>query len=207
MSRRVHIPRRSSDGHPATLLVVDLINPFDYPQAEDLLRHALPAAERVARLIGRARGDGVPVVFVNDNFGRWRSSFEETRDRCTDGPGGDIVALLDSRPTDYHVLKPHRSGFYATPLELLLQELGTTAVVLAGVTTDMCVLSTAHDATLRKLDVTVVADGCAAMTEERHRMALELLQVAYGVAVADTEDEHLFETDGRGGQTTRKLLT
>ena len=72
--------QRNSDLHgsapdkaAAALLLVDVVNPFDFPEADDLLRHARPVAERLAGLKARAKAAGLPVVYANDNFGRWRS--------------------------------------------------------------------------------------------------------------------------------------
>lgn len=169
------------------LVVIDFINPFDYEEAESLLVQAKPAAERAAALLARARRAGVPVIYVNDNFGRWRSSFEETRERCRQGPGAEIVERLAPEDDDYFVLKPHRSGFYATPLELLLRELDVSRLAVCGVTTDMCVLSTVHDAILRDLAVQVVEDACASFDEARHRRALELMTVSCGAAPRASE--------------------
>lgn len=164
------------------LLVIDFINPFDYDLAASLLRNAQPAARRASSLIDRARRAGAPVVYVNDNFGRWRSSFEETRESCRKGPGGDIVDRLAPDDGDYFVLKPHRSGFYATPLELLLRDLDARRVAVCGISTDMCVLSTAHDAILRGFEVVIAEDACASFDDARHRRALDLLAESCGVA-------------------------
>ena len=57
------------------LVLIDVINDFDFPKAEALLRHALPAAERIAALKERARRARIPTIYANDNFGRWRSDF------------------------------------------------------------------------------------------------------------------------------------
>src|SRR2546423_14912066 len=57
----------------AALILVDVINHFDFPDAQRLLKNALPIAARLARLKERARGFGIPVIYVNDNFGPWRS--------------------------------------------------------------------------------------------------------------------------------------
>ena len=61
------------DSCPVALLLVDVINPLDFPEGDQLLRYAVPAAECLAALKGRARAAGVPVIYANDYFGRWRS--------------------------------------------------------------------------------------------------------------------------------------
>lgn len=57
------------------LLLIDVINDLEFEGGAELLEQALPMAERIAALKRRARSFGIPVLYVNDNFGRWRSDF------------------------------------------------------------------------------------------------------------------------------------
>jgi nicotinamidase-related amidase len=57
------------------LLVIDMINDFEFENAEVLFPRALAAAKAIAALKQKARRSGVPVLYVNDNFGKWRSTF------------------------------------------------------------------------------------------------------------------------------------
>jgi nicotinamidase-related amidase len=61
------------DQAAVVLLLIDVINDLEFDGGEALLAQALPMAERVAALKRRARAAGIPTVYVNDNFGRWRS--------------------------------------------------------------------------------------------------------------------------------------
>jgi len=90
------------------LLLIDVINDLEFEGAEQLLRHALPMARRLARLKSRARRAGIPAIYVNDNFGRWQSDFRRVVDHCLeDGVRGEtIVKLLEPKDDDYFVLKP-----------------------------------------------------------------------------------------------------
>src|SRR4051812_33590254 len=87
------------DQHPMALVLIDVINDLEFEGGERLLRHALPMAARVAALAARARRAGVPVVYVNDNFGRWRSSFEQQLHHCLedDVRGRPLVERLSPR--------------------------------------------------------------------------------------------------------------
>ena len=51
------------------LVLIDVINDFDFPEAAALLRHALPAAKRIAALKGRAKRARIPTIYANDNTG------------------------------------------------------------------------------------------------------------------------------------------
>jgi nicotinamidase-related amidase len=110
-------------------------------------------AERVAELAARARSTRVPVVYVNDNFGRWRSDFHATVEHClrAEAAGRDVVQLLRPHESDYFVLKPKHSGFFSTALDTLLEYLGVESVILAGIAANICVLFTANDAYMRDL--------------------------------------------------------
>lgn len=108
------------------LLVIDMISNYDFPRGDTLARRALPAARAIARLKQRLGRSGVPTVYANDNYGRWRSDFRQTVEAASaaDSRGAPIVAALHPEPTDYFVLKPRHSAFYGSPLDVLLDELG-----------------------------------------------------------------------------------
>jgi nicotinamidase-related amidase len=70
------------DSSEVVILLIDVINDLEFPEGEQLLRFAGPMADRIARLKVRARRAGVPVVYVNDNFGRWRSDLNAQVTHC-----------------------------------------------------------------------------------------------------------------------------
>src|SRR5690606_23122884 len=117
--------RRGGD-HPrmpgTALVVVDMVNPLDFPRARSLLRTALPAARRVARRRERLKAGGVPTIFVNDNFSHWREDFRQLVAICSQPGvlGSALVEALPPEQDDYNILKPQHSAFYNTPLEVLL---------------------------------------------------------------------------------------
>ena len=176
------MPAANSDLHGSApdksavaLLLIDVINDMEFPEGDQLLTHALPAARKVAELAARARAAGVPVVYVNDNFGRWRSDFTAQIDHCLNDNvrGKPIAELLKPGPDDYFVLKPKHSGFYSTTLATLLGYLEATTLVLAGFAGNICVLFTANEAYMRDFRLVVPADCTASNTVEENRHALE----------------------------------
>jgi nicotinamidase-related amidase len=162
------------DTSPVALLLIDVINDLHFPEGPALLRHALPMARRLARMKGQAKRRGAAVIYVNDNFGRWRSDFKSQVDHClSDGvTGRRIVELLKPDEDDYFVLKPAHSGFYSTTLDLLLKHLQATTVILTGIATNICVLFTASDAFLRGYRVVVPRDCVAANSARLTKEAL-----------------------------------
>jgi nicotinamidase-related amidase len=179
------MPARNRDLHgnvpdqaPAALLLIDVINDLGFDGGDALLAEALPMAKRLAALAERARRARLPVVYVNDNFGKWRSDFSKLLDHCLhDGVRGQALAeLLRPNRDDYFVLKPKHSGFFATTLDVLLRYLGVTTVVLTGLTADNCVLFTASDAFLRDYALVIPPDCVASEKSEHTRRALEHMQ-------------------------------
>ncbi len=166
------------DQSPVALLLVDVINPLDFPEADDLLHFAVPAADRLAELKRRARAARVPVVYANDNFGRWRSDLSAVVERCAERgcKGRPLVDRLRPEKEDYFVLKPKHSAFFSTTLDTLLRYLGTRVLVLGGFAADICVLFTANDAYMRDLKLVVPADGVASNAAGDRDAALALMR-------------------------------
>jgi nicotinamidase-related amidase len=156
------------------LLLIDVINHFEFPGGTQILRRALPIAPRLARLKQRARSASIPVIYVNDNFGQWHSNAAKLLAYCVRPgcAGKSFVEQVQPKEGDYCVLKPKHSAFYQTPLDVLLRHLGMSSLIVAGLTTNSCILCTAHDANMRDLKITVVADCCVAGTKRDHEEAI-----------------------------------
>ncbi len=167
-------PSRLRRKPAAALLLIDVINDLDFPEGPKLLRSALPAARRIARLKERARSARIPIIYVNDNFGQWRSDFRRQVEHCLeeDCLGRRLAALLRPDQDDYFVLKPRHSGFYSTSLDVLLAQLGSRKLVITGFSTEICVIYTANDAYMRGFQIVVPGDCVAAETKEASRQAL-----------------------------------
>jgi nicotinamidase-related amidase len=178
------MPIRSHDLHGSApdksataLILIDVINDFEFPDGDQLLRIALPAGRNIAALKRRAKETGIPAIYVNDNFGRWRSDFKKIVAHCRDeSRGKPFVELLLPDEDDYFVLKPKNSGFYSTTLDLLLTHLGAKNLILTGIQGNNCVLFTANDAYMRDYKIFVPSDCTASGTEEENQHALKQMQ-------------------------------
>src|SRR5436190_22850423 len=113
------------DDRPVALLVVDVLTDFDFPDARQLLKKVPALAKNIAALKHRCRALRIPVIYANDNHGKWRSDAPGLINECLreDAPGRVLVEPLMPLPDDYIVLKPKHSAFYATPLDTLLSYL------------------------------------------------------------------------------------
>jgi nicotinamidase-related amidase len=166
------------DKADVAVLLIDVINDLEFAEGEQLLEQALPMAKAIARLKCRAKESGVPVVYVNDNFGRWQSNFNSQVEHCLkDGVRGEpVVELLQPDEQDYFVLKPKHSGFYSTALDVLLKYLGVDTLILTGIAANICVLFTANDAYMRDFNLFIPQDCVASNTSEINREALEQMR-------------------------------
>jgi len=175
--KRSSLNGSAPDTSSVALLLVDVINEFAFPEARALLQRALPMARALQRLKQRARDAEVPIVYVNDNFGRWRSDFSAIVRHCArrDGRGRQVVQLLRPEADDYFVLKPKHSGFYESSLGVLLDHLGVRRLIVTGLTTPQCVLFTAGDAYMRDFELVVPRDCVAASNAGQHRQALTFM--------------------------------
>ena len=170
----------------SAVLIIDVINDFAFPGSGQLLEQMPPVVEAIEALRRRADALQRPVIHVNDNFGRWRSNFDQVIDYCrrNGAPGAAIAEQLSPRDSDYFVLKPGQSGFFQTPLPALLEHLKVKRLVLAGVAGDQCVLTTAMDAHMRDFEVWVPADATASITPKRNQRALDYVSEVLGGSVA-----------------------
>lgn len=173
----------------SVLLLVDFVNPLRFDGAEDIAPAALAAARATASLKQVLGERGVPAIYANDNYGRWRSDFRELveQTRRRGGVPGEIAELLAPAENDLTLLKPRHSAFHATPLELLLSQLHAKALIVVGLAADICVQFTAMDAYVRGFDLCVPNDCTAAESPRRKDDALAWMA---RVLDADTAASH-----------------
>ena len=178
MPKNEDLHGNAPDKSKVALLIIDMISDFDFEDGEKLFAETEPIAKEIAALKKRAKKHGVPVVYVNDNFGRWQSDFKKLLEHCSreTARGREIVKLIAPEEDDYFVLKPKHSGFYSTTLDVLLEYLGAETLILTGVATDICILFTANDAYMRDFELFVPRDGVAANETETNEKTLHYLE-------------------------------
>ena len=169
---------------PVALLLIDVLTTFQFPDGDAILEGALKMKGALVRLKTRAREMGIPVLYVNDNFGDWRSEKEVLMGRCLEAKGSQFVRPLLPDGEDYFVLKPMHSAFYMTPLQVLLQHLQVEALILTGLTSNSCITVTAHDANMRGFDIYIPSDCSCARNEKEHTQALGQLEAIVGAKLS-----------------------
>lgn len=190
------------DTSAVALLLIDVINDLEFEGGEDLLEHALPVAGRIADLKRRAKGAGIPVIYVNDNFGRWKSDLSSLFEHCSaEGVRGKpVVDLLRPDEEDYFVLKPKHSGFYSTTLDVLLDYLKVQTLILTGMAGNICVLFTANDAYMRDFHLVIPSDCVASNEAEENRHALATMERLLKADITPSTELRLEELTAKGDQ-------
>ena len=179
----------------AALLLIDVINDFEFEGGEKLARAANKIAKNIAALKRRGKAAGIPVIYLNDNFGKWQSDFRKLVEHCVnkESRGRSVVERLLPEPDDYFVLKPKNSGFYSTALELLLRYLEARTLILCGLTADNCALFTAVDAHMRDYDLIIPSDCVASQSPGRNTQALDLIRRVLDVEITTSRNLDLEE--------------
>lgn len=177
----------------AALLLVDVVNHFEFPGGERLLSYARGVANNLKTLVQRAHQARIPVIYVNDNFGWWQSNFNDVVDHCVreDIRGHVIARELRPQREDYFVLKPKNSGFYSTNLEVLLNHLGVDTLIITGFTGDNCVLFTSVDAYMRDYQLVIPCDTLASIDPRDNDYMLAFMERALKADITASKDLEL----------------
>ena len=172
----------------SALIVIDMINTYDHPDADLLIPSVREALPRIVGLIERARSGGVPVIYVNDNFGEWRSHHGEIIETTLSGPHSDLVEPVLPDDNALFVVKARHSVFYETPLSYLLSQLEVDRVALCGQVTEQCILYSALDAHIRHLDVTVPDDAVAHIHRDLAQASLRMMERNMNASIQKAAD-------------------
>jgi nicotinamidase-related amidase len=168
------------------LLVIDVLDDFAHRDGPALLESFRERHESMRQAIANAREAKSPIIYVNDDKGRWDSNAPELiREVCERGSGGDVVGRLVPEPGDYVLLKHRYSAFDHTALDILVKQLLTDRLIIVGATTEGCVVQTAIDARERGLKVTILASACATVDTALEAIALRYAERVGGVRVED----------------------
>jgi nicotinamidase-related amidase len=169
------------DVSSVVLLLIDVINDLSFPGNKDLVRRSVTLAKSITKLKKRCKRAGIPAIYVNDNWGRWRSDIAAVLRHClrAQSPGREMTKLLVPEADDYIVLKPKHSPFYASPLETILDYIGARVAIVVGLTTNACVLIAAGDLHVRDFELFVPADCVAALTDREHRRSLDIMKNSF----------------------------
>lgn len=163
-------------GHNTALIIIDMINKMDFKGGENLLENTLPITDSLQSFKRDIKKKGLPVIYVNDNFGLWQDNVSDLLDECKKGRGKPVIEQMIPDKDDYFIIKPKHSGFFGTQLSILLDQLGVENLILTGVAGDICVLFTANDAYMREYNLWVPEDGTASEHSDDNANALRIMK-------------------------------
>jgi nicotinamidase-related amidase len=150
----------------------------------------------VERLLGAFRARRLPVVFTGTgsytedggDLPRWLRDFDRLGLALlgrrvwprADDPSWQIDEAVAPRPGEIVLHKTTSGPLNSTRLDQLLHNMGVTSLVVAGLTTDVCVTQTARETADRGFRVLIAGDACTTLSEEMHRAALQAFSLAFG---------------------------
>lgn len=177
------------------LLIIDMINDLEFADGAAMFPEARKASTAIHQLKELSRRSEVPIVYVNDNYGRWHSERSLIVEHCSrEGAlGRELVEMLAPQEDDFFVIKPQFSGFYSTKLSALLPRLGARRLILTGVAADICVLFTAADAHMREYELWVPSNCIASSDPQRTKWALETMKNSMKAETRATDELGLAE--------------
>ena len=195
--------RYGLDREQTALVIVDMQNCFLHREGTfgklgvdmSLLQEAIPGCVTLA---AGARSSGIPVIHVHTTWRPdyldagliWNELKRPMRDAGALVAGSWDACIVDDlapEPDDFVVVKHRYSAFHGTDLEVLLSSLWIRSVVICGVTTNICIESTARDAAQRNYRTYVVRDATAEVDPAKHEHALSTLEYAFCRVVASDD--------------------
>lgn len=159
------------------LLVVDMLNTYQHPDADILAGNVADIVDPLATLINEARGrDDIELIWVNDNYGDFTAQPSDLVEGALDGARPDLVRPIIPGEGARVMTKVRHSAFYATPLDYLLTRLEVERVILTGQVTEQCILYSALDAYVRHYSVVVPNDAVAHIDADLGAAALAMME-------------------------------
>jgi nicotinamidase-related amidase len=171
------------------VLVVDMMNTYQHPDAEVLIPSVEKIIDPLAELVRRAHeSDGVDVVYVNDNYGDFTAEFSDLVRSACHGARPDLVEPIVPADGNRTMTKVRHSAFYSTPLAYLLGRLDTKRLILTGQVTEQCILYSALDAYVRHFPLVIPTDAVAHIDAELGAAAIRMMESNMSAEVTSAAD-------------------
>ncbi len=165
--------------HPqnqTAVLIVDMINDFQFSHGEALLAQTKKMLPNIIQLKQYAKDHHFPIIYVNDHYNLWRADLQRIYKKCLNDQNQDLLDQIVPHETDYFLIKPKHSAFHQTALQALLYELGIKHLIITGIAGNICVLFTANDAYMREYTLSVPKDGIASNDDQDNTYSLRMMQ-------------------------------
>ncbi|AZB41161.1 cysteine hydrolase [Bacillus sp. FJAT-42376] len=165
-----------SQNQKTALLIIDMINDFQFGYGPELAKKAAGIADSLSKLKQKAAETGIPVIYINDHYNLWQADLQKIINKCRNTLSTQVIDALAPGDKDYFLIKPKHSAFYGTALNTLLYHLKIDTLILTGLAGNICVLFTANDAYMRGYNLIVPPDTVASVSDEDEEYALRMMK-------------------------------
>ena len=159
------------------LIVCDMLNDFVLKGAPLEVARARAIVANIKREINKSRKKHIPIIYCCDGHRPADLEFSLWPKHAVKGTvGAQVIDELKPHKNDHMIIKPSYSCFFKTTLDKLLKQLGITHVILTGVATNICILYTVAEASMRGYKVIIPENCVAALTQGDHQFALQQMK-------------------------------
>lgn len=148
------------------LLIIDMINDFNFEHGNILAEKALIIAEQIQLLKKQCQKENIPIIYINDHYNLRQAELNKVMEHCSNEKSNPVIDKIKPNDSDYFLIKPRHSAFYGTALYTLLNQLHVKKLILTGIAGNICVLFTANDAYMREYPL-LIPDNCIASVDDK----------------------------------------
>jgi nicotinamidase-related amidase len=170
----------------SALLIIDILNPFDFNHGSTLAKHTEKIVEPLLTLRSVCQKKQIPVIYINDHYNLWQADLKKIYNKCLNDLSQPIIEPLKPGEDDYFLIKPKHSAFYGTALNTLLHALKVNTLILSGIAGNICVLFTANDAYMREFNLVVPENCIASVSEDDNQYALTMMKNVLKAEIVDS---------------------
>jgi nicotinamidase-related amidase len=173
----------------SALIVIDMLNPYDHEDADLLLESVRGMIDELQALIGVAREEGLPMIYVNDHHEDWTAGPTELVQQALSGEAPELIKPILPPEEAPFIVKARHSIFYQTLLEYLLRREGIDRLVLAGQVTEQCILYSALDGYMRHFEVIVDTQAIACIKPDLAEAAIQMMKTNLHTTLVESVEE------------------
>lgn len=163
------------DSPSIALLIIDMINDFDFNNGDMLLQHTKAIMDPIIELKGYMKEKGYPIIYINDHYMLWQADYNKIIETCKNERNANLIERIKPEQDEFFLIKPKHSAFYGTALNTLLHQLHVKRLILTGIAGNICVLFTANDAYMREYELWVPEDCIASASKDDNQYALTMM--------------------------------
>ncbi|RRN66784.1 cysteine hydrolase [Peribacillus simplex] len=170
------------------LLIIDMINDFDFKHGNMLLEHTKLIIDPILKLKKQMQEKGFPIIYINDHYDLWQADFDKIIDTCKNERNGPLIETIKPQQDEFFLIKPKHSAFYGTALNTLLKRLKVETLIITGIAGNICVLFTANDAYMREYQLWIPEDCIASASKEDNHYALKMMNHVLKASIKKSVD-------------------